>query len=338
MRSLLSVVLLTGSVLTNTAATAAPDAELVYKLKASVVKVHATTKNGGHGVGTGVVVAPDVVATNCHILSQAEGVHISKMGDSFSPTSMQADWAHDVCLLRFQYLNLPATATRAASTLQYNEAVFSIGFPGGPPKPQTSAGVVRALYPLENSVVVRSDAAFIMGASGSPLFDSEGHLVAMSTFKSPGRHAYFYSVPVEWIERLLDQPASGNPAAQSTAFWDLPLSQRPYFMQVVQPYLQGDWADLQTIAAAWTQQSPQTAEAWFYLASARHGLGELKLAQQAYERAVQLQPAHSDAWQGLAILAQQSGQSTLLENASTQLKTKDSVAWQVLQERLKELQ
>ena len=317
---------------------AAPDSELVYKLKASVVKVHATTKNGGHGVGTGVVVAPDVVATNCHILSQAEGVHISKMGDSISPTSMQADWAHDVCLLRFQYLNLPAAATRASATLQYNEEVFSIGFPGGPPKPQTSVGHIRALYPYDHSLIIRSDAAFIMGASGSPLFDSQGHLVAMSTFKSPGRHAYFYSVPVEWIQQLMDSADNHGQQTASTPFWDLPADQRPYFMQVAQPYMAGDWAALQQIADVWTKQEPGTAEAWFYLASALHGLGQLSPAQQAYTQCVKLQPAHSDALQGLAILAQQTQQNELLNQANLQLKQLDVQRWQELQERLKEMQ
>ena len=37
--------------------------ELVYQLKASIVKVHVATKSGGHGVGTGVVVGKDLVAT-----------------------------------------------------------------------------------------------------------------------------------------------------------------------------------------------------------------------------------------------------------------------------------
>ncbi len=50
---------------------AEPNSELTYKLKASVTKVHVITKSGGHGVGTGVVVGKDLVATNCHILANA---------------------------------------------------------------------------------------------------------------------------------------------------------------------------------------------------------------------------------------------------------------------------
>lgn len=315
--------------------TATPDGELVYSLKASVVKVHATTRQGGRAVGTGVVVAPDVVATNCHILSQAEDVHISKMGDSVSPVSMQADQEHDVCLLKFQYLNLPTVTMRRAGSLHYQEEIFSIGFPGGVRKPQTTAGKIRALYPYEDSVIVRSDAAFIMGASGSPVFDSTGHLLALSTFKSPGKNAFYYSVPVEWIQNLLEkQEITLN---QGQAFWDTSPELRPAFMRVVEPYMQADWAALQTISADWVARQPQSAEAYFYLASALHGQGQLTAAQTAYMRCLQLEAGHSEALQGLAILAQQTQQDALFNTTSVQLKQLDMGAWQGLQARLEAL-
>ncbi len=39
---------------------------------------------------------------------------------------------------------------------------------------------------MDDSHIVRTDASFVMGASGSPVFDAEGKLIAISTFKSPG--------------------------------------------------------------------------------------------------------------------------------------------------------
>ena len=80
--------------------------ELSFRLKASVTKVHVTTKSGGHGVGTGVVVAKDLVATNCHVLANAQGAKITKFGESYTPDAMRADWKHDLCIMRFQYLDL----------------------------------------------------------------------------------------------------------------------------------------------------------------------------------------------------------------------------------------
>lgn len=317
-------------------ALAEPDHELVYRLKASVVKVHAMTASGGHGVGSGVVVDKDTVATNCHVLANSSGVSVSKFGDSISPTGMIADWRHDICLLKFQYLELPAVKMATAASLHYGDEVFSIGFPGGPPKPQTISGKVRALYPYDDSLIVRTDAAFVMGSSGSPTFNQAGELVSLSTFKSPGKQAYFYSVPAEWIVVLMQKEAATTTAPTESAFWDLPPESRPLWMQVVQPYQSGDWLALEGLARSWLTQQPRSAEAFFYLASALHGQGKLNDAQQAYERATALQPAHIDAWSGLALLAQQTQQSALLASAEQHIQQLDSHAWPEVQQRLQE--
>lgn len=298
---------------------AAPDPELTYKLKASIAKVHVVTKSGGHGMGSGVVVAPDTVATNCHILANATGVSISKFGDSMTPVSMQADWAHDVCLLRFQYLGLTPVNLRGNEPLRYSEAVFSIGFPGGVIKPNTTAGKLVALYPMDSSAIIRTDAAFLMGASGSPLFDAKGRLIGLSTFKSPGKGAFYYHVPVAWIQHLLEQPQDAK-TAETTPFWDLPLAQRPFFMQVVLPHQTAQWNQLEKIATAWIKQESTNAEAYFYLASALHGLEQFQQAKTHYETCLKLENRHIDAWLGLGMLAYQTKQEALLASAHAQLK------------------
>ncbi|MGQ2965144.1 trypsin-like peptidase domain-containing protein [Methylophilus sp.] len=336
MRTLLHGLITLLLVLSLHPARAEPDRELVYRLKASVVKVHVITQSGGHGVGTGVVVAKDMIATNCHVLANSNGISISKFGESISPVALVADWAHDACLLKFQYLELTPVKLASAASLHYGDAVFSIGFPGGPPKPQTIAGKVRALYPFDGSTVVRSDAAFIMGSSGSPTFNGAGELVSLSTFKSPGKHAYFYSIPVEWVQALMQQEKTSTPAPDATPFWDLPLLERPFFMQVVQPYQNSDWPALEAIARGWLNQQPESAEAYFYLASALHGQGQLAAAQQAYQRALALQPAHIDAWTGLAILAQQYKQPALLADAQEHIRQLDPQAYTDLEQRLQE--
>ena len=57
---------------------AEPSRELLFKLNSSVVKVNVATKSGGHGVGSGVVVAKDHIVTNCHVIADAQGVHVTK--------------------------------------------------------------------------------------------------------------------------------------------------------------------------------------------------------------------------------------------------------------------
>lgn len=297
--------------------------ELPYRLKASVAKVHVITKTGGHGVGTGVVVGKDLVATNCHILANAKGVNISKYGDTHAPVALKADWVHDVCILRFQYLEMQAVELGDSESLSYEQEIFSIGFPGGPPKPQVNYGKIKALYPYDNATLVRTDASFVMGASGSPVFDNQGKLVAMSTFKSPGKGAFYYNIPVKWIKALLEAPETTELSSNVTPFWDAPETSRPYFMQVVLPYQNQAWGDLKTIAQQWIVKEPNTAEAHYYLGVAQMELGHSAGARQALEQALTLQKQHYPSVMALGLLANKVGKKNEVEQIHVTLKAVD---------------
>lgn len=298
--------------------------DLTYRLKASVVKVHVATKSGGHGVGTGVVVAKDLVATNCHVIANSIGVKITKFGDSFTPEAIKADWAHDLCLLRFQYLELTPVILGDSENLKYQQSIFSIGFPGGPPKPQSTQGKIKALYAMDDSQVVRTDASFVMGASGSPVFDSDGKLVAISTFKSPGHGAYFYNLPVKWVKALIDAPETTSLKSDITPFWDLPEEKRPFFMRVVLPYQNKRWADLKLVAELWVKQEPTSPEALYYAGVANENLGDLKQANEYYQRVLALNPQHSATLMALGVIANKAGKPEEVEKTRVSLKAIDT--------------
>ena len=52
--------------------------ELTLQLNRSIVKVHSANQAGNHGVGSGVVVAKDHVVTNCHVIANSTGIHVTK--------------------------------------------------------------------------------------------------------------------------------------------------------------------------------------------------------------------------------------------------------------------
>jgi len=300
---------------------AGPDQELAYQLKASLAKVHVVTKSGGHGMGSGVAVGKDLVATNCHVLSNAVGVKITKFGDSFTPVAFKADWEHDICILRFQYLDLKPVELGDSDHLKYEQEIFAIGFPGGRPKPITSFGKIKGLYPLDDAFVVLTSASFVQGASGSPVFDQAGKLVAISTFKSPGRDAYFYNMPVKWVKALLDAPEAEltSITTHSLPFWDAPEALRPYFMRVVLPYQNQDWDALMPIADAWAEQSPDSVEAQYYLAMAFLGKNQLDKAQQALNKALTIQPHHPSSLFALGLIAEKAGNTEELVRIEKEL-------------------
>ncbi len=321
MRSFLAFLVL---IVFHNAVYAEPSNELVYQLKASVVKVHVATKSGGHGVGTGVVVAKDLVATNCHVLANALGAKITKFGDSFTPDAMRADWKHDVCILRFQFLDIKPVELGDSEALKYEQAIFSIGFPGDPPRPQSTYGKIKALYALDDGQIVRTDASFVMGASGSPVFDNDGKLIAISTFKSPGHGAYFYNVPVKWVKALLNAPETESLKTDISPFWDAPETLRPFFMRVILPYQNQKWADLKLVSQEWIAKEPTSPEALFYAGVAEENLGDLNKANQYFQQVLNLHPQHVATLIELGLIANRAGKTDEVEKTHVALKTLDN--------------
>lgn len=284
-----------------------PSDEVIFQLKSSVVKVHTVTKSGGQSVGTGVVVSPEHVATNCHVLANASGITVRKFGDNYAPVALKADWKHDICLLRFQGLDLPAVALGDSDHLRYEQRIFSIGFPGGIPKPQVTAGNIKALYAHDDSHIIRTSAAFRMGASGSPLLDEDGKLIGINTFKSPGRNAYFYNVPVKWVKALLNAPETTTVQQEDLPFWDAPEELRPFFMQVVLPLQEERWDALERVATLWAEREPSSTEAWYYLALAEDRSGRGQQAMVHYRKSLELNPQHPAALYNMGVLASRLG-------------------------------
>ena len=284
---------------------ASPSAELVYRLKGTITKVHSVDNQGGQSTGTGVVVAENLVATNCHTLSNSVGMNIAALGETYQPVGIKADWMHDICILRFQFLPLKA-AEFASQDPAYEQDTFSIGFPGGPPKPITTTGKVKALYPMDGANIIRTNASFQLGASGSPLFNEQGQLIGMSTFKSPGRNAYFYHVPAKWIQAAMQLPDTSMKEFQSP-FWDAPEDQKPFWMQVVLPLHHEKWTELKNIAENWLKKEKNNAEAYHYLGVALMNLGDKPAAKTALQASLSFNKAHSGSMLALAQIAQQEG-------------------------------
>lgn len=290
---------------------AQPNMPQLLALNLSMVQVSVELPNGSTGTGSGVVVDEYHVATNCHVLANARGVSVAKYGAGHQPVALKADWKHDLCLLKFSKLPFPAVAMRDSASLQYEQEVFVISYPNDTNVPQPSYGSIKALYPYDGSVIVRSDAAFSLGSSGGALFDQESRLIGITTFKSPGRNAYYYSLPVEWIRQLMAAPELLDLTMTEAPFWSLPETDRPFFMQVVLPYQNGAWDVLERIAAAWISKEPANADAFYYLGRAEYGLKRLQEAAQHLTRAVTLNPRHLEAQLALAALAIDQGDREL---------------------------
>jgi serine protease Do len=297
-----------------------PTEEFLHNLKQSMVKIGTTTKSGGHGFGTGIAISKDKVVTNCHVLGNANGVSISKWGTEYPVDSMQADWKHDLCILNVEFADLKPVTLGDSSTLSYEQPIISISMPNDSPAPYVALSTIKALYLLDGEEVIRSQAAFSIGASGSPVFDYDGRLIGVSTFKSPGKKAYFYNMPVNLVKALVQTPLVKLNSVHGLPFWDASDEARPFFMQIVLPFQNNLWQDVEKVANNWAQKEPNSAEAWYYMGQATQYLGDKQAAIKHYQKALSLHPNHPATLQATALLAQNDGNKEQADKIRLTLK------------------
>lgn len=299
------------------------DQQSLMRVFFSVVLVRGYDLDGNLAYGSGIVVDTNKVATNCHVLRRTTKAWVSQGEETYPIKSVQADPRHDLCLLNFDDLPLKPVVVGSTADLHNGDEVFAMGHSNGVLAPQASGGQIRSLYPFDDGNVIRTSARFTLGASGSPLFDDKGRLVGINTFKTPGKHAYFYAVPVEWLRRVAQTaPQTGLPISGQT-FWELPDADKPFFMQVALPHLNKDWETLQGISERWVAAEPENSEAWYELGTARERLGRLDEAHDAYTRAVALNPQHGESLFRLGLFASRRGDDAELQSIMLALTSLD---------------
>lgn len=273
-------------------ALATPSPTLLQTLNAQVLRVHVTHQNGSHGLGSAVIIDHNQVVTNCHVVTNAKQVTLQQNGQALSASAVKPDWYHDLCILQVDGLNAPAVKLGASKHLSYETAVFTVGYPDLSAQPVNTYGAIKGLFPMDDSFIIRASSAFKPGASGGGVFDESGSLVGVITLKSRGSQEHFYYMPVEWVQALMQKPAQRLGEAAQPPFWAAVSSKRPYFMQVVQPYVSQDWRVLLQVSNAWVETEPLTAESWFYLAVAEYETRDFESALSHFQKALELRQDH----------------------------------------------
>lgn len=285
----------------------AVDQEKILNAKKAVVMVRGYNSKGGLSYGSGVVIAENKIISNCHIFRDTLKPWVARGEDTYNIVSVKADAKHDLCLLTAENLPIPPIALAKDGNIQRGEEVISIGHSNAAPAPLTSVGVIKSIYDYDGGNIIRSTAQFRMGASGSGLFNLNGELIGINTFKTPGKNAYFYSLPAKWIATVEQDALKTSFPVNGQAFWEAEDKQKPYFMQVALPEIDEDWQKLSNVSDLWTKKEPHNVEAWYELGLAHDHLNQLDKAQEAYATAVALDETHIDALFRLGIIAHNKG-------------------------------
>ena len=197
--------------------------EIFAAVAAGVVVVFALDETGEQiGQGSGVVVGKNEVVTNCHVIANARDIIVGQAADSRGRQTYRMgalvaarDEERDLCLLFVGELSsLPAAIPAAgnARDLSIGEEIFAVGAPRGLDLSLTR-GIVSQLrgdFGKESAPLIQINAAISPGSSGGGLFNKDGKLVGITTFKhsGDGNESLSFAMPAEWVAELQAQAAA----------------------------------------------------------------------------------------------------------------------------------
>ncbi len=286
----------------------------------SVVMIRGYNASGGLAYGSGVVVGENKVLTNCHVLRATKQPWVSRGEDTYSITSVKVDAWHDLCLVSTFSMPFKAVALGNSTDLKRGQELAAIGHSNGVPAPLTSSGNVKALFDSDKGKIIRSTAKFMMGASGSGLFDMQGRLVGINTFKTAGLGgSIHYALPIEWLENLEKEPETTVFPVTGKALWEEEEDKKPFYMQAAVPESRQDWPKLAGVSTKWTQAEPKNTEAWYALGLANENLAQPELALKAFQQAANLDKGNFEALVHIGILAKNKGDTAEMHRVQVAL-------------------
>lgn len=269
--------------------------EVFERVSPSVVVVYALDQAGQvASQGSGVVIEPGVVATNCHVLAGGEAYAVVHGKRRMPARLRHADWDRDVCSLSAEGLSAPAAPLGSTRELKVGQKVYAVGAPQGL-ELTLSEGILSSLRDIgAGSPYLQITAPISPGSSGGGLFDEEGRLIGLTTFYLAEGQQLNFAVPVEFVRQLPQRQAAApaRPKGASSAEW---------LHRTLALEYKKDWPALQRHAQAWTRAEPDNTTAWYALGVAYVKQGQWAKAIEAFQQALRIDPQLATAWFGLGV-------------------------------------
>lgn len=259
-----------------------------------VLKIDVIRNDGKKELGSGVLIAPERLLTNCHVVRNASQIRASQGKESWLATVEMGDALRDLCLLKLPgYHGKPPPIAEPDGT-RVGQSVYAVGHTGG--TFTVSRGKIKGLYtcPCYDGKVIQTSAQFNPGASGGGLFNDNGELIGILTFKSHSGGIFHFAIPIGWMEQLSGFPETDVPVQRS--FWENPSrSSSGYFLAACDLSAKKKWRDLSRLTREWVREEPYNPEAWMASGRARLGLKRPREAAGDFQKALELDHTHGEA-------------------------------------------
>lgn len=288
------------------------------------------------GLGSGVVIAPGLVITNCHVVNKGPIIRVRRGNHAYIGSLDLSDAERDLCQLRVLELTAPPATLGTAKSLKVGQRVYAIGSPKGL-ELSIAEGLVSSLREFEGSFYIQTSAPISQGSSGGGLFDDQGRLVGITTFYLKDGQNLNFALPVDFIGGIPKRVQAKRMRSK-----DPQESQRPldWLNQALLLQAKADWHGLLEHCGRWTRTRPEDVAAWIALGRAQLGLGDYRAAIDGMRGGLKRHPGFAGLWHNLGVahasLAEYDIAIQALEEAlrlQSDAKTNRLLAWLLVQTR-----
>jgi serine protease Do len=185
---------------------------LAEALRQSTVEIR-SGRGRREGNGSGVIISPDRILSNAHVVQSPELRVESWEGRSVSASVVKINALRDLALLAVPGLHGVAVTLGDSDRLRPGSPVIAVGNPLGFTGALSSGTVHRVgrvrlhgAFPADSDWIC-SDLRLAPGNSGGPLANFEGHVIGLNTMIAAGGLAF--AIPSRIIQQFLVRPASG---------------------------------------------------------------------------------------------------------------------------------
>ncbi len=182
---------------------------VVAKVRSGVIQIETTTCSG-QDIGTGLLLAPRLVATVEHVVDGATSITLKQNGTVVGHgTVIGSDSARDVALVRSDRPISGYDFEFASRSPRLGEDVAAIGFPLALPLTVTRGSVsgldrTIPINGIERTKLVQTDAAVNPGNSGGPLMSDAGSVVGIVDLGTDQANGLAFAVSAEVAKPLIE--------------------------------------------------------------------------------------------------------------------------------------
>ena len=200
---------------------------LYSQVSDGVVRIETTACNGGD-VGSGFLIAPDLVATVAHVVNGAVSIVIRANGTTTTGTVVGIDTQADLALVQTPTPLTGHIFALGTSQPEVGTDVGAIGYPLAGPESLAKgsvSGLGRTIDVNNSSLggLIQTDAPVNPGNSGGPLLSVDGTVVGLVDAMAANANGIGYAIPAQSAAGELQSWRQAPSAVPAAAGCDAPV-------------------------------------------------------------------------------------------------------------------